>query len=170
MLIFLFSHSSWLKWLHLVNSWACNVARSWDREQQTGEQYTVGIMCLIPVSNWFSSETLLLRGRKRCLPLYHSVWDRIPVVSLWIDLAKIFKNQINQKLILILPLKYISYIWYAQETYSREKLIGSYDIKKTGSQYLFKAFGHSTPLGQKLITCFGSPSTWFCANSLAASK
>lgn len=36
MLIFLFSHSLWLMRLHLVNSWACDVARPWDGELQRG--------------------------------------------------------------------------------------------------------------------------------------
>lgn len=36
MLIFLFSHSLWLMCLHLVNSWACDVARPGDGEWQKG--------------------------------------------------------------------------------------------------------------------------------------
>lgn len=39
MLIFLFSHSLWLICLHLVNSWACDVARLWDRERQRGTEH-----------------------------------------------------------------------------------------------------------------------------------
>ena len=36
MLIFLFSHSLWLMCSHLVNSWACDVARLWDGERWRG--------------------------------------------------------------------------------------------------------------------------------------